>query len=46
MLYDTSSRLSVDIWRFRVSVGAENASLIILPYVPMSIFGDFTSVLV
>ena len=41
----SSSRLSVYIWRFDVSVGAEEASLTILRHVLVSIFGDFASVL-
>jgi hypothetical protein len=41
----TSSRLSVYIWRFYVSVGAGEASLNILHHVLVSIFGDFASVL-
>jgi hypothetical protein len=44
--FDSSSRLSVYIWRFYVSVGAGEASLTILLHVSVSIFGDFTSVLV
>ena len=41
----TSSRLSVYIWRFCISVGAGEASLTILPHVVVSIFRDFESVL-
>jgi hypothetical protein len=41
----TSSRLSVYIWRFYVSVGAGEASLNILLHVLASMFRDFTSVL-
>jgi hypothetical protein len=41
----SSSRLSVYIWRFYVSVGAEEASLTIFLHVLVSIFGDFLSVL-
>ena len=43
--FTNSSRLSVYIWRFCVSVGAEEASLTILRHVLVSIFGDFVSVL-
>ena len=41
----TSSRLSVYILRFCISVGVGEASLTILLHVLVSIFGDFTSVL-
>ena len=41
----SSSRLSVYIWRFYISVVAGEASLTILLHVSVSIFGDFTSVL-
>jgi hypothetical protein len=44
--FDSSSRLSVYIWRFYVSVGAGEANLTILLHVSVSIFGNFTSVLV
>ena len=41
----TSSRLSVYIWRFCISVGVGEASLNILLHVLVSIFRDFASVL-
>ena len=41
----TSSRLSVYIWRFCISVGVVEASLNILLHVLGSIFRDFASVL-
>jgi hypothetical protein len=41
----SSSRLSVYIWRFYVSVGAGEASLTILLHVSVSIFGEVMSVL-
>ena len=41
----SSSRLSVYIWRFYVSVGVGEGRLTIFLYVLVSIFGDFTSVL-
>jgi hypothetical protein len=41
----TSSRLSIYIWRFYVSVEAGEASLTILLHVLVSIFRDFVSVL-
>jgi hypothetical protein len=40
-----SSRLSVSIWRFCISVGAGKASFTILLDVSLSVFGDFVSVL-
>ena len=41
----SSSRLSVYVWRFYVSVGAGEASLTVLLHVLVSILRDFTSVL-
>lgn len=40
-----SSRLSVYVWAFRVSVGVGEAILTIFRHVSVSIFGDFVSVM-